>query len=65
MSKAFQKVNPDVQISVTQIPYNSVIDQLTVRFASGRPPGVFELPSENFGLFASQGWLLGRVDGLA
>jgi multiple sugar transport system substrate-binding protein len=68
MTAAFEEAHPDIRINVTQLPFNDYIDQLTIRFASGRPPAVFELPSENLGLFASQDWLLpldDRISGTA
>lgn len=54
---AFTEKNPDVTINLQQIPYNDYVNQLTVRFASGRPPQILVLPSDSFGIFAEQGWL--------
>src|SRR5271167_3309156 len=54
---AFQAANPNVAFSMTGGPLKDYIDQLTIRFASNRPPPVMELPSDNLGSFASQGWL--------
>jgi len=54
---AFEKAHPDIDINLVQIPYGDYINQLTIRFASGRPPQLIELPSEFMGIFASQQWL--------
>jgi multiple sugar transport system substrate-binding protein len=54
--EAFEAANPDTQIDIVQIPYGDYINQLTIRFASGRPPALIELPSEFMGIFAAQDW---------
>lgn len=54
---AFETANPDVKISITNVPYPSFIDQMTVRFASGRPPGLITMVPVNVGMFAAQDWL--------
>lgn len=54
---AFTAANPDVTINLQQIPFADYVNQLTVRFASGRPPQILILPSDAFGVFAGQGWL--------
>lgn len=54
---AFETATPSVKLSMTQIPFKDYLDQLTVRFASGRPPPLLELPSDSLGAFASQDWL--------
>ncbi len=54
---AFEKAHPDVQIVETSMPFNDYLDQLTIRFASNRPPALLELPTDSLGAFASQGWL--------
>ena len=59
---AFQAATPGVKIAKTQIPFKDYLDQLTVRFASNRPPPLLELPSDSLGAFASQGWLAGLDD---
>jgi len=53
---AFEQAHPDIDINVVQIPYGEYINQLTIRFASGRAPQLIELPSEFMGIFASQNW---------
>ena len=53
---AYEKANPATRIAMTQIPFKDYLDQLTIRFASNRPPPLLELPSDSIG-FASQGWL--------
>jgi multiple sugar transport system substrate-binding protein len=62
---AFEEANPDVSIRLQQIPFADYINQLTVRFASGRPPHILVIPTDNFGVFASQGWLKPLDDGFA
>ena len=54
---AFQAATPGVRIVKAQIPFRDYLDQLTIRFASNRPPPLLELPSDSLGAFASQGWL--------
>src|SRR5690606_23476963 len=54
---AFEKAHPDIDITRAQVPYGDYINQLTIRFASGRAPALIELPSEFMGIFASQEWL--------
>src|SRR5690606_32405516 len=43
---AFHDANPDVEIRLQQIPFAEYINQLTVRFASGRPPHILVIPSD-------------------
>jgi multiple sugar transport system substrate-binding protein len=62
---AFQAAHPDINVKVTNIPYASYLDQMTVRFAAGRPPGLVMLLPLNVGLFADQGWLEPLDDRLA
>lgn len=62
---AFEKAYPDIDINLVQIPYGEYINQLTIRFASGRAPTLIELPSEFMGIFASQGWLAPLDDRIA
>lgn len=54
---AFEQKNRGTQIKVTGIPYKDYLDQLTIRFASNRPPPLFELNTDTVGAFASQDWL--------
>jgi multiple sugar transport system substrate-binding protein len=54
--EGFEEANPDIDVNVVQVPYADYINQLTIRFASGRPPALVELPSEFMGIFASQDW---------
>ena len=54
---AFDEAHPDVTIEVQQVPYAEYINQLTIRFASGRPPELVTMPTSGFGSFADQGWL--------
>lgn len=54
---AFKTAHPEINVTVTNIPYSNYLDQMTIRFAAGRPPGLAMLLPLNVGLFASQGWL--------
>jgi ABC-type glycerol-3-phosphate transport system substrate-binding protein len=54
---AFEAAHPEVHVTVTNIPFVNFLDQMTIRFASGRPPGVMTLLPVNVGQFASQDWL--------
>ena len=55
---AFNDANPNVHLLMTGIPNKDYQDQLTVRFASNRPPPLLELSPDNIGAYASQGWLM-------
>ena len=54
---AFNQAHPETPVRLTSIPFKDYLDQLTIRFASGRPPPLLELPSDSLGAFASQDWL--------
>jgi len=54
---AYEKAHPGVKIVLQQIAYPNFTNELTVRFASNTPPDIVELSGNNFGSFASQGWL--------
>ncbi|MBV9538063.1 MAG: extracellular solute-binding protein [Acidisphaera sp.] len=54
---AYNATNPARSVAMTGIPFANYLDQLTIRFAANRPPALLELPSDNVGAFASQGWL--------
>ena len=53
----FNASGPAAGVAMTSIPFGSYLDQLTIRFASNRPPPLLHLPTDSFGAFASQGWL--------
>ncbi|HEX3347732.1 MAG TPA: sugar ABC transporter substrate-binding protein [Acetobacteraceae bacterium] len=55
---AFNDTNPNVHISMTGIANKDYQDQLTIRFASNRPPQLLELSPDNIGAYASQDWLM-------
>ncbi len=55
--EAFSKAHPDINVAVTNVPFADYLDQMTIRFASGRPPGLLSLLPINMPLFATQGWL--------
>jgi multiple sugar transport system substrate-binding protein len=54
---AYQQAHPGVTITLQQIAYPNFSNEMTVRFASNTPPDIVELSGNNFGSFASQGWL--------
>jgi multiple sugar transport system substrate-binding protein len=54
---AYQRAHPGVTIALQQIAYPNFVNEMTVRFASNTPPDIVELSGNNFGSFASQGWL--------
>jgi multiple sugar transport system substrate-binding protein len=54
---AYQQAHPGVTIALQQIAYPNFVNEMTVRFASNTPPDIVELSGNNFGSFASQGWL--------
>ncbi len=54
---AYAKANPGKSVNVQQIQYKDYVNQLTVRFASNRPPHIITMPTDGFGVFADQGWL--------
>ncbi len=54
---AFEEAHPDITIDAEQIPNKDFATQMTVRFASNRPPDVVQLSATNFPSFAAEGWL--------
>ena len=54
---AYEKAHPGVKIALQQIAYPNFVNEMTIRFASNTPPDIMELSGNNFGSFASQGWL--------
>ncbi len=65
---AFNASGPAAGVAMTAIPFGSYVDQLTIRFASNRPPPLLHLPTDSFGAFASQDWLApldARIKGTA
>jgi len=64
--QAFEAENPDIKIKQDYIPFADYLTQLTIRFASNRGPAVIQLSEQNYGAYASQGWLAsldGRIEG--
>lgn len=53
----FQASNPDIDVQPIYIPFNDFLTQLTIRFASNRPPAVLQISEQNYGAYAAQGWL--------
>ena len=41
---AFNQAHPQTPVKMTSIPFKDYLDQLTIRFASNRPPPLLELP---------------------
>jgi multiple sugar transport system substrate-binding protein len=62
---AFHEENPDIGIEEVYIPYADYMTQMTVRFASNRPPAVLQISEQLFGAYAAQGWLAGLDDHIA
>lgn len=54
---SYEKSHPGVHIALQQIAYPNYANEMTIRFASNTPPDILELAANNFGSFASQGWL--------
>lgn len=54
---AYEQAHPGVNIALQQIAYPNFANEMTIRFASNTPPDIVELSGNNFGSFASQGWL--------
>ncbi|HEY0420423.1 MAG TPA: extracellular solute-binding protein, partial [Acetobacteraceae bacterium] len=54
---AYERAHPGVKIALQQIAYPNFANEMTIRFASNTPPDIVELSGNNFGSFASQGWL--------
>ena len=54
---AFEAENKGIKIDPIYVPYASFSTQMTIRFASGRPPAVPQLSEQLFGTYAAQGWL--------
>jgi multiple sugar transport system substrate-binding protein len=53
----FKAANPDIDVETVYIPFNDFLTQLTIRFASNRPPSVLQISEQNYGAYAAQGWL--------
>lgn len=58
----FQTANPDIEVQPVYIPFNDFLTQLTIRFASNRPPAVLQISEQNYGAYAAQGWLAALDD---
>ncbi|SOD62863.1 carbohydrate ABC transporter substrate-binding protein, CUT1 family [Streptomyces zhaozhouensis] len=61
---AFEEAHPDVEVDFYSIPYDSYVDQLTIRFAAGDRPEITHLPARNAAEFAGRGWLTSLADRL-
>ena len=62
---AYEAEYPDVTVDKFYVPFGDYLTQLTVRFASNRPPAVMGLSEQMFGAFAAQDWLAGLDDRIA
>ena len=59
---AYEEKYPDVSVEKIYVPFGDYLTQLTVRFASNRPPAVLGMSEQMFGAYAAQGWLAGLDD---
>lgn len=61
----FEATNPDIKINRVYVPFADYLTQMTVRFASGRPPAVVQASEGTFASFAKEGWFAGLDDRIA
>lgn len=61
----FETANPDIKINRVYVPFADFLTQMTVRFASGRPPAVVQASEGIFASFAKEGWFAGLDDRIA
>ncbi|MDT0268626.1 extracellular solute-binding protein [Streptomyces sp. DSM 44915] len=61
----FERTHPDVRVDFYPLPYDSYVDQLTIRFAANDRPEITHLPARNAAEFAGRGWLSSLADRLA
>ncbi|WP_443224340.1 ABC transporter substrate-binding protein [Streptomyces sp. 4N509B] len=60
----FERAHPDVRVDFYALPFDSYVDQLTIRFAAGDRPEIVHLPARNAAEFAGRGWLTSLDDRL-
>ncbi|ONK11507.1 carbohydrate ABC transporter substrate-binding protein, family [Streptomyces sp. MP131-18] len=60
----FERTHPDVQVDFYSLPFDSYVDQLTIRFAANDRPEIVHLPARNAAEFAGRGWLESLEDRL-
>ncbi|MDJ1645436.1 ABC transporter substrate-binding protein, partial [Streptomyces pakalii] len=61
---AFRKQRPDIDVDFYGLPFDSYVDQLTIRFAANDRPDILHLPARNAAEFAGRGWLAPLEDRL-
>lgn len=61
----FEAANPDIKINKVYVPFADYLTQMTVRFASGRPPAVIQASEGTFAAYAQEGWFAGLDDRIA
>ncbi|MGX8279878.1 ABC transporter substrate-binding protein [Streptomyces sp. PBSH9] len=54
---AFRKQRPDIEVDFYGLPFDSYVDQITIRFAANDRPDILHLPARNAAEFAGRGWL--------
>ncbi|MDT0443254.1 ABC transporter substrate-binding protein [Streptomyces johnsoniae] len=60
----FERTHPDVRVDFYSLPFDSYVDQLTIRFAANDRPEIVHLPARNAAEFAGRGWLESLEDRL-
>ncbi|MFI7277459.1 ABC transporter substrate-binding protein [Streptomyces sp. NPDC049879] len=58
----FGRKRPDVKVDFYSLPFDSYVDQLTIRFAADDRPEIVHLPARNAAEFAGRGWLTSLED---
>ncbi|MEO3755251.1 extracellular solute-binding protein [Streptomyces sp. B6B3] len=60
----FERTHPEVRVDFYSLPFDSYVDQLTIRFAANDRPEITHLPARNAAEFAGRGWLASLEDRL-
>ncbi|UED87945.1 ABC transporter substrate-binding protein [Streptomyces profundus] len=60
----FERTHPEVRVDFYSLPFDSYVDQLTIRFAANDRPEIVHLPARNAAEFAGRGWLASLEDRL-
>ncbi|UCM86585.1 extracellular solute-binding protein [Streptomyces marincola] len=60
----FERIHPEVRVDLYALPFDSYVDQLTIRFAANDRPEIVHLPARNAAEFAGRGWLAPLEDRL-
>ncbi|WP_062217625.1 ABC transporter substrate-binding protein [Streptomyces sp. NBRC 109706] len=60
----YERLHPEVRIDFYSLPFDSYVDQLTIRFAANDRPAITHLPARNAAEFAGRGWLASLEDRL-